>query len=287
MASSALHDSFENDAYLSKLRRDSRDVWIRAFECMGLLCYESSDRITSLSQSAQAAQKRLGAPPERTQVIANGVDLERFSGITLKPSDSPQIVAFIGRVVPIKDVDTFIRAMDIVFRSFPDVEGWIVGPEDEDRDYAQECQETVASLGIGERLKFLGMCDVPQIISQVDMIVLTSLSEGQPLTVLEAGAAGLPCVTTDVGSCRDLIEGSNSEMDDDASGGYVTELMSPEGTAAAIMKLLADPCDARARGAALKTRIRDHYSLEKMLESYEQLYRTHMRLPTRSDTGGP
>ncbi|WGH78736.1 GT4 family glycosyltransferase PelF [Jannaschia ovalis] len=275
MASVALHDSFESDAYLSDQRPDARDVWIRAFESMGRLCYDSSSRITSLSRSAQAAQHRLGAAPEKTQVIANGIDLERFSGIQLKGPRSGKVVAFIGRVVSIKDVDTFIRAMDIVFQAHPDAEGWIVGPEDEEPEYARKCHETVASLGIGSQLKFLGMRDVAKIIAQVDMIVLTSLSEGQPLTLLEAGAAGLPCVATDVGSCRDIIEGFGDGPSDETPGGYITELMSPQGTAEAIMKLLNDPEEARRRGAALKARVRDQFGLEKMCRAYADLYEAH------------
>jgi polysaccharide biosynthesis protein PelF len=271
MASSALHDSFENDPYLSQNRRDAREVWVRAFECMGILCYESSDRIISLSQSGQAAQHRLGAPLEKTQVIANGIDLGRFSSIDLKPAGGRQIVAFIGRVVAIKDVETFIRAMDIVFKSDADAEGWIVGPEDEEPEYARKCRQLVSSLGIGERLKFLGMQNVAEIIGQVDMVVLTSLSEAQPLTLLEAGAAGLPCVATDVGSCRDILLG----VEGGPPGGYLTDLMSPQDTASAIIKLLSDPAGARAKGEVLRTRVRANYGLDMMREAYLDLYRSH------------
>ncbi|SDY83313.1 Glycosyltransferase involved in cell wall bisynthesis [Citreimonas salinaria] len=279
MAASALHDSFENDPYLSDPRGDARDVWVRAFECMGILCYERSDRIISLSCSGRTAQIRLGAPAEKTQVIANGIDLHRFKRIELKPPDDRQIVAFIGRVVAIKDVETFIRAMDIVLKSDPDVSGWIVGPEDEEPHYAEKCRQLVSSLGIGDRLKFLGMRDVVQIIGQVDMVVLTSLSEAQPLTLLEAGAAGLPCVASDVGSCREILHGDEG----DPPGGYVTELMSPTETATAIRKLLADPAEARAMGATLQARICANYGLHMMREAYSGLYRAHASASTAQD----
>lgn len=276
IASSALHDSFGSAPYLSDHRKDARDVWVRAFESMGILCYESSDQIISLSQSGQTAQRSLGAPIEKTQVIANGIDLDRFTSISLKPPGGRQIIAFIGRVVRIKDVETFIRAMGIVFKSDPNVDAWIVGPDDEEPDYARECYKLVSSLGIGDRLAFLGMRDVVQILGQVDMVVLTSLSEGQPLTLLEAGAAGLPCVASDVGSCRDILLGGDAP----ASGGYVTALMSPQDTATAILKLLADPAEARAKGAALRARVCESYSLDLMRKAYADLYRKYANAPT-------
>ena len=212
-------------------------------------------------------------------MIANGIDLDRFTSISLKPPGGRQIITFIGRVVRIKDVETFIRAMDIVFKSDPNVAAWIVGPDDEEPDYARQCYKLVSSLGIGERLEFLGMRDVVQILGQVDMVVLTSLSEGQPLTLLEAGAAGLPCVASDVGSCRDILLGGDAP----ASGGYVTALMSPQDTATAILKLLADPADARAKGAALRARVCESYSLDLMREAYAGLYHKYANAPTCSD----
>lgn len=113
--------------------------------------------------------------------------------------------------MPIKDVKTFIRAMRGVVSAMPEAEGWIVGPEEEDPDYASECRSLVASLGLQDKVKFLGFRRIGEVLPQLGLMVLTSISEAQPLVILEAWAAGAPVVSSDVGSCRELIEGADAE----------------------------------------------------------------------------
>ena len=128
------------------------------------------------------------------------------------------MVGLIGRVVPIKDVKTFLRAMRGVISAMPQAEGWIVGPEEEDPEYVSECRSLMASLGLEGKVHFLGFQRIQDILPKLGLMVLTSISEAQPLVILEAWAAGTPVVSSDVGSCRELIEGGSAEDRDLGTG---------------------------------------------------------------------
>ena len=121
------------------------------------------------------------------------------------------MVGTLGRVVPIKDVATFIRAMRSVCDQMHEAEGWIVGPSTEDEDYRRECEELVRNLGLEGRVRLLGLRSPESILPQLGVLVLTSISEALPLVILEAFASGLPVVATDVGACRELVEGRTPE----------------------------------------------------------------------------
>jgi glycosyltransferase involved in cell wall biosynthesis len=126
----------------------------------------------------------------------------------LRPATPPPVLCLIGRVVPIKDIKTFIRAMRRVVNELPEAEGWIAGPEDEDPAYARNARDLVRSLGLEqEHVRFLGFQKVDDLMPKIGLTILSSISEALPLVILEGYAAGVPTISTDVGSCRQLIEG--------------------------------------------------------------------------------
>ncbi len=272
MSSEQLHDSFIFDPFLSADRDEARDVWLRAFESFASLCYNAADRVITLSKSGSEAQIELGADPARAMIIPNGIDVEKFAAIPLRRRATPPRIGLIGRVVAIKDVETYIRAAGLLIREWPDLEAWVIGPMDEEPEYYKECAALVRTLGLEDHVIFKGMQDVTKIMSELDMIVLTSISEAQPLTLLEAGAAGLPCVATDVGSCREILMGAATEKPSLGAGGAVTELISPASTAAAIASLLRDRRRMRTRGRALRKRVETYYREEQMTAAYAALY---------------
>ena len=145
------------------------------------------------------------------------------------------------------------------------------GPEDEDSTYAARCRSMVTALGLDEHIEFLGPRRVSEIYPQLDVLVLTSFSEGQPLVILEAFAHGLPVVATDVGACRELIEGSASDRKLGRSG-IVTRVASPTDTAAALVQLAQQPSLRQAMGAVGAARVATRYQLEQVLASYDSLY---------------
>lgn len=254
-------------------RKDIRTFWIDTFESYARVCYASSTRVTTLYGENQFMQRALGAAPDRLRVIPNGIELERFDAIPIVPPPHPPTAALIGRVVPIKDIEAFIEAAVLVKQEIPEVEILIIGPTDEDDEYFELCQRRVAEAGLGKTVSFTGKVNIIDVLPRIDVMVLTSISEAQPLVLLEAGAARVPCVATDVGSCREIIEGAADEIPNLGSGGRVVPPMDSKAIGAAIIELLRAPDLRRACGAALRKRVEQHYTSRLSAERYRDLYR--------------
>jgi len=250
-----------------------RRLWIRFFEALGRLAYQKADPIVSLYQGNRQRQLSDGAAPERTRVIPNGIDPELFRKVReSRPQTTPMVLGLIGRVVPIKDIKTFIRAMRPVCETIPEAEGWIVGPEDEDPVYVQECRDLVISLGLQEKVRFLGFRNVSEILPQLGLMVLTSISEALPLVILEAHAAGLPCLATDVGACRELLEGAQPEDQALGVSGAVVPIADPEATAREAIRLLTDHQAWKSAQKAGLERVQRYYTLSSMFDQYRDIY---------------
>lgn len=251
-----------------------RALWVTFFETASRQAYGKADPIISLFDRARRQQIADGAAAERTRIIPNGVEIERFVGLR-RPLNAPipAVMALIARVVPIKDIKNFIRAAAIAGQQLPQLQAWIVGPTEEDPAYVLECRELVLSLGLEETVHFLGFRRVEEILPQVGVVVLSSVSEGLPLSVLEGFAAGIPAVTTDVGACREMIEGSGEANDVPGSAGGVAGLADPDGLAAQVLALLTDPQRYRDAVATAIARVERRYDRLTMLATLDQLFR--------------
>lgn len=253
-----------------------RQMWIRFFEWLGRFCYDAADPIIALYENNRLRQIADGARAERTFNVPNGISLARFAPLRAlrapAPAGPPPVLCLIGRVVPIKDVKTFIRAMRRVLNRMPDAEGWIAGPEDEDPGYAEECRNLAESLGVARSVKFLGFQKVEELLPKIGLTVLSSISEALPLVVLEGYAAGVPAISTDVGSCRQLIEGLDA--DDRALGraGAVVNIADPQALADAAVALLSDPAAWQAASAAGIARVERYYTDDLMFAHYRRVY---------------
>jgi glycosyltransferase involved in cell wall biosynthesis len=255
-----------------------RRLWIRFFEGLGRLTYVVADPIVSLYEGNRQRQLADGAPEQRTIIVPNGVNIKRFSSaLEKRPAGVPKIVGFIGRLVPIKDVKTFIRAMRTVCTEIPDAEGWLIGSSEEEPAYAADCEALVGSLGLTGRVKFLGFQNVADILPQLGVVVLTSISEALPLVVLEGFAAGVPAVSTDVGSCRELIEGRLPEDRALGHAGAVVSIADPEASGHAVVELLADEDRWRAAQKAGIERVNRFYTEPMMMNAYRDIYAGALR----------
>ena len=251
-----------------------RRLWIRFFEGLGRIAYAEADPVIALYEGNQRRQVQDGASTDRTRIIPNGVEIERFRPLrAARPAAPPPVVGLLGRVVPIKDIKTFIRAMKALVAAAPEAEGWIIGPTDEDEAYHAECVSLVATLGLGDRVKFLGFAAPEEILPRLGLLALTSISEALPLVVLEAFASGLPVVTTDVGACRELVEGRTPEDRALGAGGAVVPIANPEATAQACLELLRDHGRWRAAQEAGIRRVETHYTRAQMIDAYRDVYR--------------
>jgi polysaccharide biosynthesis protein PelF len=261
---------------IDKPRRDLRDMWIDSINNFSRVCYEASDRIITLFAGNQKPQIEDGADPAKMQIIPNGVDVRRFGGLAHRRQATPT-VGLIGRVVPIKDIKTFIRACGLLRQSAPDLKAFIIGPTDEDAEYYNECLNLVQMLGLERSITFTGQARVDEYLPLLDVLVLTSISEAQPLVMLEAGAAGIPMVATDVGSCRELIEGAPGETPALGAGGIITPLASPASTADAIYTLLSSNDVYENASNVIRERINNYYNEGIQQQAYRNLYAEYLR----------
>jgi glycosyltransferase involved in cell wall biosynthesis len=258
----------DEDNYVKKM-------WVKFFEGIGKMSYDKADPILSLFGGAKDVQIAFGADEKKCSVIPNGVNVHKL-GATLKerPEGVPKVITLIGRVVSIKDIKTFIKAMKITADAIPEVEAWIVGPMDEDPEYAEECNEMVNALELNDTMKFLGFQNITDILPKSGLLTLTSISEGMPLVVLEGYAAGLPAVTTDVGSCKELIYGALNDEDIAlGAAGKVCQIANASQLAEGYIEFLSDEEKwKKAQETALK-RVNTFYTQELFLDTYRDVYK--------------
>jgi glycosyltransferase involved in cell wall biosynthesis len=262
-------DQLDSGLVLHRNAQDLRDLWLASFVSYARACYDACNPIIALYEANNGVQKRLGAEPGRVRTIPNGIDPARFAEVSSRISGKP-LIALIGRVVPIKDIKTFIRATAQVHAELPDSRFAVLGPHDEDPDYAAECRTLVEELGLAPVFEFAGRVDVADWMPKIDVLVLTSLSEAQPLVILEGGACAIPVVCPDVGSCRELVEGRSGASE--APGGIVTPLVDPNATATAIVQLLRDGRLRKRMGRALRARVLADFDYSKIVDQYRRLY---------------
>jgi glycosyltransferase involved in cell wall biosynthesis len=249
-----------------------RDLWLTAFTSFSRISYAHADVITTQYRANQQYQRLDGAPGHKLRIIPNGIDVDLFAGVHRVTEPRPPTVLMIGRIVPIKDIRTFIMAISLLKEIVPNVVAILIGPEEEDPAYAEGCRALVSQLGIETSVRFLGRVpDVKEYLGQADVIALTSISEAQPIALLEAAATGLPAVTTDVGSCREIIEGF---VDDPVigRGGIVVEACNAKATAEALATILLDDEMRTEMGRVMQRRIPNLYHKDRIRRLYEALY---------------
>jgi glycosyltransferase involved in cell wall biosynthesis len=269
---------YQEDAEQHKIAKDFgvfKRIWLSFFEVLGLWAYQMSDRIYTLYEGNRQTQLSLGAEYDKIEIVPNGIVPEKF--LNLRPLQMPDPdaiqIGFVGRVVSIKDVKTLLRAFKIVQLSSEKAQLHLVGPLEEEPEYASAMRKLANELGVEKLVFFHGTQDVTKFYPRLDVCVLTSISEGQPLIMLEAMAAGIPIVATDVGGCGELINGRTYEDKKLGACGVLTNLASPSETAAAILKICREPHTYRSFVETGIARVKEFYSQQKVVEKYLNDYR--------------
>ncbi len=183
-----------------------RPLWIAFFSSISRFCYESASQVTSLFGDATKIQQEMGCPSQKCAVVQNGIRVKNFVDIPAKEPDGWIDIGAIVRIAPIKDIKTLIYAFSNLKHEMPNVRLHILGPID-DQDYYEECLSIIRLYDVKD-IVFTGVVDTPSYMAKLDFTTLTSISEGQPYAIIESMAAGRPVVTTNVGSCRELLEGA-------------------------------------------------------------------------------
>lgn len=249
--------------------RTFKPHWIKFFYMLSDLIYGRAFKVTSLFTRAMYTQIDMGCTPEKCRVIENGISYERLCNIPLKEEDGFVDIGAVVRLAPIKDIKTMIYAFFELSCRKENVRLHIMGGVD-DEEYAQECYALVKQLNLEDKIIFTGRVNIIEYFEKLDFTLLTSISEGQPLSVLESFAARRPCVTTDVGCCSELLNGKPG--DTLGKAGYFAPPMQRDKLADA-MEMLCDSRDLRLKmGEIGQKRAYEYFRYNIMLTKYKELY---------------
>ncbi len=214
-----------------------------------------------------------GVAPERIVRIPRGVDLSQFPYHSAKyqgPAPKTFRVVNLGRFSPIKGQLEFLRAVHRVRQRGISLEVWLAGSEGKGKTrYTEKIQETIHQLGLEKSVKLLGARrDVPQLLAEADLLVLSSLvPESFGRVLIEAGAVGTACIATRLGGALEIIE--------DGKDGLLVPPRDEEAMAEAIVRLLQNRNEAREMAHRLREKVEREFSLEQMaqktLEVYQEL----------------
>jgi glycosyltransferase involved in cell wall biosynthesis len=206
-------------------------------------------------------EAQLGADATRIRTVYNGVDPARF--LALEEPAAPTI-SWIGRIEPLKDLETLLQAFEVVHREVPEARlrlfGWAPFGQE---GYVSRCQELAGALGLGDAVTFEGRVeDSRKAYAAGQVVVLSSISEGFPYTLIEAMACGRPCVATDVGGVTEAL----------GSTGLVVPPRRPVDMAQACLTLLRDVGLRRRLGAEARARVLELFTLDRALSEYRAIY---------------
>jgi glycosyltransferase involved in cell wall biosynthesis len=226
-----------------------------------------ADLVACVSEDLMEQLTERGLAPERLAVVPNGVpdpapaEAEATGALNRELGLAPgaPVVSVVGRLVPQKAHDRFLRAAEIVHRALPEARFLIVG----DGELRGRTEALAAELGLAEAVTFTGIRgDATTIIARSDLLVFSSHWEGLSIAALEALARGVPVVSTAVEGTRELLgEGAGVVVGHDA-----------EALAAAIVECLADPERRAALGATGRRLHRERFSSAHMAAAYRTLY---------------
>ncbi|MDB6140938.1 MAG: pelF [Verrucomicrobiaceae bacterium] len=267
------------DEPLGNLRR----LWIGFFELAGHLCYAQSSAIVSLFGKNARAQEHFGADPAKISIIPNGIRTEEFlkakdlRAARRRQNPESKVVGFLGRVVSIKDVKTLLRAARKVCDQLPEATFLIAGPTGEEAGYHEECLELVEQLDLQASVTFLGPTGRDTFLPTIDVMILSSISEGLPFVIIESLAAGVPVVSTDVGACSELLMGRPDESPAFGQAGLIAEIGNSDQLARHVVRILSDPGLADAMTENGLKRVRQWYHEDAIRAAYHQLYSTHLQ----------
>jgi L-malate glycosyltransferase len=237
------------------LRKDFK-YWL----CAALFC----DRVVAVCDLARENMSRNAGPFARHVItIRNGAYPARSAGKGPVPAAEAFTLVTVGRLVPAKNYGVLLRSLALALSHVPDLKLWMVG----DGREATALKTLAAELGIAEKVEFFGeQSAVGDWLSRADLFVLSSISEGLPISILEAMAAGLPTVVTDVGGMPEVLALSGA--------GEVV----PAGSVESLAQAITAYASRRQELETLKERAfscyTEHFRPERMAEDYLNLYQS-------------
>lgn len=181
--------------------------------------------------------------------------------VSQRPPKTGFTLVYVGRFAPVKDHSTLLKALELARQSAPDLHLWMVG----DGPERQSMENLVGTLGIAENVTFWGQqMNVAPFFSGADAFIMSSVSEGLPISLLQAMSVGLPAIVTDVGGMAEVVRF--------AKAGITTPVGDPAAMARAILDVVKDPCARTRFSQSAATCFRQSFTLEAMANAYMNLY---------------
>jgi glycosyltransferase involved in cell wall biosynthesis len=243
---------------------------VRVYEALDRLVLRWMDAVVCVSEGQAVKVRKAGVSADRVVVIRNAVGPEAFAGPDaesrkvlerLFPRPPRRIVGAAGRLSPEKGFDRLIDAAAVVTRAGPDTGFVVFG----DGPLRGALAERIAVRGLQDRFILAGFrTDLERFLPQLDLGVLSSLTEGLPVVLLEILAAGVPAVSTAVGGTPEVIE--------DGVHGYLVPAGDPEALARRILDALKDEEARRAMGERGRQRVREHFTFATQSVEYLRLF---------------
>lgn len=242
---------------------------LRLYTCLDKAILKKFDQIIPVAKTVKEKLLKIGITEERITLIENGVDIEKFrsceKGESLKkelvPDPSRKVIGTISRLTREKGVSCFLEAAKVVLKRRPDCFFLVVGEGMERRALGEKAR----SLGISDQVIFTGTrSDIPEILSIIDIFVLPSLVEGQPMALLEAMASQKAIVATEVGDVPKILR--NGEI------GFVVPPGDSDALARGILFYLENSDQGLKSGMAAHREAMEKYSSSRMAGEYLKLY---------------
>jgi glycosyltransferase involved in cell wall biosynthesis len=232
------------------------------------LCGLVTDTLLTQNRSDLEQAERLGIGPRgRRRQIGNGIDLAQFHPRPgrSRPNQTP-ILTCVARLEPVKNHRMLLEGAGILNRRGLRFRLRLVG----DGPLRPEYQELCRRLGISAQVEFLGYRnDIPELLAETDIAVLTSIKEGLPRAVLEAMAMGLPVVATRVPGTREVVRHGET--------GFIVEVEDTEGLADALGRLIEDPALRVRLGEQGHRMALEEFDEHRVVDALRELYRSRLR----------
>ena len=239
-----------------------RSLMLRFYRLLTSTVYREAELVVPCNVYNQRWELRDGVADHSVRTVYNGVDPSSYDVAEDEPTE-PTLV-WVGRVDPIKDLETLVRSFALVVEEVPRARLRIFGGTPKGNEaYRDEMKQLAGDLGLFPALSFEGRVDPASDAYAVGhVVVLTSISEGFPYTVIEAMSSGCATVSTDVGGVAEAVN----------TAGLVVPPRDPAAVAEACVKLLQDDQYRREMGKAARNRVLELFTLDRSLDSFRQLY---------------
>ncbi len=260
------HGIYMREQYLhsrrSPFRWPVRALHLRFLRRLCSLGYKQAEMITPGNVYNKRWEEQLGADLSRVRTVYNGVDPADFPASESEPA--VPTISWAGRVDPVKDLETLLLAFALVHKQMPEAKLRMFGsPPQGQEAYLERCKALAADLGLSGAATFEGRVEkIRDAYDSGQVVVLCSISEGFPYTLIEAMTCGRPCVATDVGGVSEAV----------ADTGMIVPPRNPEALAQSCLALLQDASLRRQLGAAARMRALEYFTVDRAISAFDEIY---------------